>query len=175
VLQVTAAYKYLKKQYKFPEISSRAAAAAAAEAERQRRHQQLLLSRYKQLNQQWPQQRQQLEGLLHQLRECFKLLQQPVPQQPLQDHDPPACAADQVQQVHHQLDDAASEALGSDSQATAAAGAAALLAVVGMQGASDEDQEWEDVAVQQQQQQQQAAGDADFDMDELVGDFQEPT
>jgi hypothetical protein len=179
VLQVTAAYKYLKKQYKFPEISSRAAAAAAAEAERQRRHQQLLLSRYEQLNQQWPEQQQQLDGLLHQMRECFELLQQPVPEQPLQELDMPAAAADEEQmhqQMHQQLVEVAQEGLGSASQSTnaqtATAAAVPLPAATGVQGAADDDQEWEDVAVQQPQ---QAAGDADFDMDELVGDFQEPT
>jgi hypothetical protein len=179
VLQVTAAYKYLKKQYKFPEISSRAAAAAAAEAERQRRHQQLLLSRYEQLNQQWPQQQQQLDGLLHQMRECFELLQQPVPEQPLQELDMPAGAADEEQvhqQMHQQRIEVAQEGLRSASQSTnaqtATAAAVPLPAAAGVQGAPDDDQEWEDVAGQQQQ---QAAGDADFDMDELVGDFQEPT
>jgi hypothetical protein len=174
VLQVTAAYKYLKKQYKFPEISSRAAAAAAAEAERQRRHQQLLLSRYAQLNQEWPQQRQQLDGLLHQMQECFELLQQPVPQQPLQELEAAACV-DGVQQGQLQADAAPHESPGSGSQAAEAQTAVAASASVtaGIQGTVDEDQEWEDVADQQQQ--QQAAGGVDFDMDELVGDFQEPT
>jgi hypothetical protein len=182
VPQVTAAYKYLKKQYNFPEISSRAAAAAAAEAERQRRHQQLLLTRYEQLSQEWPQQRQQLDSLLHQMRECFELLQQPVPQQPLQEHDAAASEVQQQQQQYGGLQDAvAQEAESPMPQAAntqpAAAAAAESLVVVGVQSPADEDHEWEDVAPQQQQQQlgRQGAADADFDMDELVGDFQEPT
>ncbi|WIA15304.1 hypothetical protein OEZ85_001971 [Tetradesmus obliquus] len=173
--QVTAAYKYLKKQYKFPEISSRAAAAAAAEAEQQRRHQQLLLGRYEQLSQEWPQQRQQLDSLLHQMRECFELLQQPVPQHPLQEQDAAADAADEVQQQQQQdlhnavaqgAEGPASDAATTNTEPVAAEVQAAVIA----QGTADEDQEWEDVGAQQPQ----AASDADFDMDELVGDFQEP-
>ncbi|WIA35511.1 hypothetical protein OEZ86_003938 [Tetradesmus obliquus] len=173
--QVTAAYKYLKKQYKFPEISSRAAAAAAAEAEQQRRHQQLLLGRYEQLSQEWPQQRQQLDSLLHQMRECFELLQQPVLQHPLQEQDAAADAADEVQQQQQQQDLHNAVAQGAEGPASDAATtntepvAAEVQAAVIAQG-TDEDQEWEDVGGQQPQ----AASDADFDMDELVGDFQEP-
>eukprot|EP00879_Flechtneria_rotunda_P018706 GHRR01019630.1.p1 GENE.GHRR01019630.1~~GHRR01019630.1.p1 ORF type:complete len:342 (+),score=165.86 GHRR01019630.1:800-1825(+) len=82
--QVTVAYRYLKKQYKFPDISSRAAAAAAAEAARQQRHQQMLLQRYQMFCHDFSKQRQQLELLLKQLQECFDLLEQPVNQQPQQ-------------------------------------------------------------------------------------------
>lgn len=76
--QVSLAYKYLKKHYKFPEIASRAAAAAAAQAARQQRRQQMLRQRYEAFQLDFPQQQQQMQSLLRQMEECFELLQQPV-------------------------------------------------------------------------------------------------
>ncbi|KAF8060617.1 RPL32A [Scenedesmus sp. PABB004] len=167
---VTVAYRYLKRQYSFPEISSRRAAAAAAEAARRARHQASLAQRYAAFAADWPQQRAALASLLRQMRECFELLAQPVE------------AAAAGEQEEAPAPQPLPRAQASASDAAGAGGAAA----------DADEQEWEDVGPKQEQQQQQPAaaapgpapapadgpaavgGGAELDMEELVGEFEVP-
>jgi hypothetical protein len=172
---VTVAYRYLKKQYKFPEIASRAAAAAAEAAARLQRHQQLLLQRYTAFKADFPQQRGQMDSLIQQIQECFKLLNEQPQQQQQQQQQVPQSPQPLPQQPEEQLgEQAAAEQQQRDVEPAALPPPPAAAAAAG-EAAMDE--QWEDVPAAA------AAGGggdtdiddgvtlADDDIDELIGDY----
>lgn len=189
LLQVTVAYRYLKKQYKFPEMATRAAAAAAAAAARLQWHQQLLLQRYDAFKSDFPQQRAHIDSLVQQMQECVQLLSEqpreqppaPAPASALQEH---AAAADaqqqqqsvqsaaaspgpqqQGQQQQQQQNDKEGQGTGVDAGAAAAE-----------EEEESPDEQWEDVPAGGTSAPEGAAAMLVWDMDDdLVGDYPDPT
>jgi hypothetical protein len=170
---VTAAYRYLKKQYKFPDIASRAAAAAAEAAARLQRHQALLQQRYDVFRVEFPQQRRQIDSLIEQIQGCFQLLeeqpqQQQQQQQQQQDLQTPAEPPPQQQQDFRERQPQQQEA--QERRPAPQEPAATATAA---------DEQWEDVPPPDAA---AACGDVadegegvgafgDYDMEELVGDY----
>ena len=149
LLQVTVAYRFLNKQFKFPQIASRAAAAAAEAAARLQRHQQLLLQRYTAFQADFPQQRVEIDSLIAQMQECMQLLnQQPVQTQLEAPSASPAAqaaasspqAAGQQQQMQDTQPAQGESNMSQQQQQAQAAQDAAAATAPGV-----EEQEWEDV------------------------------
>lgn len=182
LFQVTLAYKYLKKHYNFPDLASRAAAAAAEEAARQQRRQHTLQQRYKMFSQEFPQQQQQFQSLLHQMQECFDLLQQPVEQVSQEAIEPalPALATGNSNNssMNKELIESVTVAGESRHPPFECAGKALHVDLAAVSEAvSGEDQDWEDVPSVEQTVAVKPGSDAaksteEYDADELVGDFQ---
>lgn len=174
---MTAAYRYLKKQYKFPEIASRAAAAAAEAAARMQRHQQLLLQRYNTFKTEFPQQRGQIDSLVQQIQECFQLLsEQPQQQQQQQSVSPspqPPAGTQEQDELQNGLPPPQLQQQQQPGQVNkAVANPAPSVAAE----AAEADEQWEDVpgaaatAAEAPGGTDDGSGD-DLDMDELIGDY----
>lgn len=167
------AYRYLKKQYKFPEIASRAAAAAAEAAARLQRHQQLLLQRYDAFKADFPQQRRQVDSLIRQLQECFELLNEQPQQQESAGRQPTPEAQHRPAQLQPAEETGHQPEQQQGQEGTQAAEGSPAAA-------SGDEEQWEDVP---------AAGGADvdaadaadvdaaydgLDIDELFGEYPDP-
>ncbi len=133
--QVTLGYRYLKDGLKlrFPQIQHTEARAAEQQQLRAAQTQQLLRARYGHIVAELGAQRPQLELLLHQLRQCFALLQESS-----------GAAAQAVNMQARAAAGGATPLQQGSAPLQQETGAASLAAAVAGGGAA-EDEDWEDV------------------------------
>lgn len=141
--------------------------------------------------QEFPQQQQQMQSLLHQMQECFELLRQPMPSLAQPEGMPlHGLATGSDQQAHAPGTDDTNSSFPhlegssqSQGQGLSPSGIVAPAAPASGEGVLQQEQEWEDVVTAPQPAAAEAAGGAagsaadesgadDYDADELVGDFQ---